>query len=801
MPASSFRADSSSRRRPFACRGPALAAWLLSAFAIGPAFAAGAESAAAARFRDRIEPILSEYCYACHAVGEKKGNVSFDTFESDEALLGSRELWWAVLKNVRAGVMPPAGKPRPSEREVARLAEWIKRDAFGVDPKYPDPGRVTLRRLNRNEYRNTIRDLMGYDFKALEEFPPDDTGYGFDNIGDVLSVSPLLLEKYMHAAESIVKGAVPTIDRTVPERTINGDRFREAGNGKKNGSRLTFYEETLLAFTQTADYTGDYHITLEVEVDGNFNFDPGRCNMIFAVGDQEKVRSEFGWHDSKRFRFEFDDTWQKGDQRLSMKLEPLVPVEEKKNSLDLRLVSVQIQGPFERKHWVRTRNYEKFFSRPEVPEGDTERRVYARELLGAFATKAFRRPVDATTLDRLVAIAEAGYERPNKRFEEGVAQAMTAVLASPRFLFRTEGTAGDDPTGKTAWVDDYALASRLSYFLWSTMPDAELLRLAEQGLLRERMVPQMRRMMADERSQQLVSNFVGQWLQSRDVEGISINSRVVLRRDGVFRMGNQEIFDGELRRSMRQETEMYVGHVISQDRSVLELLDSDYAFLNAKLATHYGIPGVTGQQLKQVKLDDDSPRGGILTQGTVLVVTSNPTRTSPVKRGLFILDNILGTPAPPPPPDVPDLETAEKEFKDHEPSMRELMELHRQKPLCASCHARMDPLGLSLENFNALGMFRDTDRKQPIETGGELLSGEKFENLREMKRVLAQERRGDFYRCLTEKLLTYALGRGLEYYDVPTVDGIVERLERDGGRFSTLLEGIVESAAFQKRRK
>ena len=617
----------------------------------------------------------------------------------------------------------------------------------------------------------------------------------------MLSVSPLLLEKYMHAAESIVKAAVPTTDRTVPDRLINGDRFREAENGKKNGSRLTFYEETLLGFTQTADHPGDYHVTVEVEVDGNFNFDPGRCNMIFSVGDQEKLRSEFGWHDSKRFRFEFDDTWQKGDQRLTMKLEPLVPVEQKKNSLDLRLVSVHIQGPFERKYWVRTRNYERFFSRPEVPESDADRKAYARELLGAFATKAFRRPVNAPTLERLVAIAEAGYQRPNKRFEEGIAQAMTAVLASPRFLFRTEGLGGDDPSGKFAWLDDYALASRLSYFLWSAMPDEELLRLAEQGILRERIVPQMRRMMADERSQQLVTNFAGQWLQSRDIEGISINSRVVLRREGVFRMGQQEIFDGELRRSMRQETEMYVGHVISQDRSVLELLDSDYTFLNAKLATHYGIEGVTGQQLKQVTLPDNSPRGGILTQGSVLVVTSNPTRTSPVKRGLFILDNILGTPAPPPPPDVPDLETAEKEFKDHEPSMRELMELHRQKPLCAGCHARMDPLGLSLENFNALAMYRETDRKQPIETKGELLSGEKFEDLRELKRVLTHERRGDFYRCLTEKLLTYALGRGLDYYDVPTVDLIVERLERDGGRFSTLLEGIVQSTAFQKRRK
>lgn len=628
---------------------------------ISPVFAD--ESRAMTRFRDEIEPILAEHCYACHGAGISKAGVTLDRFESDQALFESRDLWWRVLKNVRAGVMPPVGEPRPTDAQQQRLAEWIKRDAFGVDPRHPDPGRVTLRRLNRTEYRNTIRDLTGFDFRADEEFPPDDTGYGFDNIGDVLSVSPLLLEKYMQAADSIVAAAVPTVSRTVPE--------------------------------------------------------------------------------------------------------------------------------------TRAKNYERFFPRDDPPETQAERRVYAGELLAASAAKAFRRPVDALTIDRLTSIAETIYNRPNTRFEEGIAQALVAVLASPRFLFRVEPPIGTSEG--IASIDDYALASRLSYFLWSTMPDDELFRLAELGVLRERLGPQVRRMLTDDRSRELIDNFIGQWLQVRDVEGIAINARAVLRREGI--RNRDEIFDGELRRAMRRETELVFGHIVKDDRSLLELLDSDYTFLNEKLAKHYGIAGVDGKQMRLVNLDSDSPRGGVLTQGAVLAVTSNPTRTSPVKRGLFVLDNILGTPAPPPPAAVPELEAAEKEFKDREPTMREVMELHRQQPLCHACHSRMDPLGLALENFNAMGMWRDIERGQPIDTKGQLITGESIAGIRELKRVLTHERRRDFYRCVTEKLLTYALGRGLEYYDVETVDQIAERLEREQGRASALILGIVESSPFQKRRE
>jgi hypothetical protein len=421
-----------------------------------------------------------------------------------------------------------------------------------------------------------------------------------------------------------------------------------------------------------------------------------------------------------------------------------------------------------------------------------------------FATRAFRRPVDDAKVRQLAALARATYTQPGRTFEEGIGRAIMAVLASPRFLFRVEEPAPDSARQAFAPIDDYALASRLSYFLWSTMPDEELFQVAARGELRTKLRAQVGRMLKDARSQALVRDFTGQWLQARDIEFVPINARVVLglgMRRGAGAANSPRIdFDGPIRKLMRSETEMYFDHVLREDRSVVELIDSDYTYLNERLASHYGIPGVTGDALRLVKLPADSPRGGVLTQGTVLAVTSNPTRTSPVKRGLFVLENILGTPPPPPPANVPDLEEAKKDFKDREPKLSEMLAAHRSSKLCSSCHSRMDPLGLALENFNAMGNWRDTDAKQPIEPAGQLITGEKFANVRELKHVLATDRKIDFYRCLTEKLLTYALGRGIEPTDTHTVDMIVDRLTREDGKMSALLFGVIESAPFQKQR-
>jgi len=794
-------------------------------------------------FQRDVQPILKEYCYDCHGDGAKKGNVAFDELSSEQELL-NHDLWLKVLRNVRAGLMPPEKKPKPSTAERATLEKWIKYSAFGIDPQNPDPGRVTVRRLNRTEYRNTIRDLMGYDFKVEDELPPDDTGYGFDNIGDVLSISPLLLEKYMQAGEVIVANAVPRAPRVVAEKVVGANELRHT-DGKRLRERLSFYEPASLAHTVRAEHAGDYRVVLECEVLGQFDFDPGKCQIVVRAGEKELGRKELGWQPGQKFRFEFNDQWQPGDQRVSIELKPLTPVEEKKNSLDLRITALRVQGPTAEKFWVRPKNFELFFTQ-DPPELANERKTYARDVLTRFATRAYRRPVDARTVERLITIAENTYTQPGKRFEDGIAQAIVPVLASPRFLFREEEA---EPGGsrKFPLLDEFTLASRLSCFLWSTMPDEELFGLAQRGELRRNLDAQVKRMLADKRSAALVQNFVGQWLQTRDVEGIDINARVVLARDAgeerdfrrrreriqflnaipeeqqtpeqkaeleAFRaqfrnrqgrFGRRQLveLDRELRRAMRDETEMSFSRIVRENRSLLELIDADYTFLNERLAKHYALTNldVTGPEMRLVNLPKGSPRGGVLTHGAVLVVTSNPTRTSPVKRGLFILDNILGLPTPPPPPDIPNLEDSEKPQDGREPTLREVLAIHREKPLCASCHNRMDPLGLALENFNALGMWRDTERKQPIDAAGKLVTGETFSGIREVKRVLATNHRQTFYRCVTEKLLTYALGRGIEYYDVETVDRIVERLETNSGRFSTLLTGIIESAPFQKRRQ
>ena len=818
--------------------GPALALCLALSFA-PLAGVCAAEADPLAQFRKDIQPLLKEYCYDCHGDGAKKGNVAFDELKSSEAVL-DHELWLKALRSVRAGLMPPEKKPKPSATERAKLEEWIKYAAFGIDPKNPDPGRVTVRRLNRVEHRNTIRDLVGHDVRVEEELPPDDTGYGFDNIGDVLSISPLLLEKYMQAAEVIVS-SVPRVTRMVAEKTILGSDFRKP-DSKVTADRLSFYDEASLTQTVKAEHAGNYRVVLDVDVLGQFDFDPGKCLVVVKADGKELWQKEFGWQAGKKFKFEFDDKWDAGDHQLTLELKPLTPVEQRKNSLDLRVTTVRVQGPTEEKYWVRPKNFSLFFTQ-DPPKADPERRAYAREVLTKFTKRAYRRPVDARTVDRLLAIAESVYTQPGKQFEDGIAQAIVPVLASPRFLFRVEDV--QSPTGKAhPLVDEHTLASRLSYFLWSSMPDEELFKLADTGELRKNLDAQVKRMLADKRSDALMQNFVGQWLQARDVEGIDINARVVLARDSgeerdfqrrrqriqelnaipdelktpeqkaelqaMFeqrrrRFGNRQPqieLDRDLRRAMREETEMTFNYIVRENRSLLELIDSDYTFLNERLAKHYALTNldVTGTEMRRVKLPAGSPRGGVLAQGSVLVVTSNPTRTSPVKRGLFILDNILGLPTPPPPPDIPNLEDSDKPADGREPTLREVLAIHREKPLCSSCHNRMDPLGLALENFNALGMWREQERKQPIDAAGKLITGETFKDIRDVKRVLITNHRRTFYQCVTEKLMTYALGRGVEYYDVEAMDRIVDQLERDNGRFATLLSGIVESTPFQKRR-
>ena len=801
------------------------------------------EPEGATRYQKEIAPVLGEFCLGCHNIESHKGDMAFDRLGAAGDPAENRDAWWKTLKMLRAGLMPPKNRRRPSAEQIVQIEQWIKSDVFKIDPKNLDPGRVTVRRLNRAEYKNTIRDLLGTEYDTDAAFPPDDTGHGFDNIGDVLSLSPLLLEKYIAAARSVVSQAVPTTSAVVAEKRIAGRRFRErGGEGGEGPLALSYYKPATAADEFRAEHSGHYQLVLDVTanekyVDGVFDYN--KCRLAFKVDGVKLLDEEFTRQGGRPFRYQFDQDWKAGKHELVFELKPLTPTEKQTRSLTLRINSVSVRGPLGKEHWVRPPNYQRFFPRA-VPQSAAERREYAIQLLRSFATRAFRRPVDDATVDRLAKLAERTYTQPGRTFESGIAEAMTVTLASPRFLFREEESEQGLPNSHP-FVDEYSLASRLSYFLWSSMPDDELLRLADARKLRANLKAQVARMLADPRSAELIKRFTGQWLHARDIETVEINTFAVLSRDELpdpkaqqrrarfrelarkppesltsaerkeldesraafrasFRRFAEFGLNYDLRRAMRRETELVFDHILRKDHSLLELLDSDYTFLNDRLAKYYGIQGVEGDQMRLVSLPLDSPRGGVLTQATVLATTSNPDRTSPVKRGLFMLDSILGMPPPPPPPNVPPLEAAAKAAEGRTPTLRETLTLHRTQPLCNSCHARMDSLGLALENFNALGRWRDKERGQPIDVSGQLITGESFTNLREFKRILATQHKREFLRCLTEKMLTYALGRGLDYYDVEAIDELVESLEKQNSRASVLVTGIIESVPFQKRR-
>jgi len=791
---------------------------------LGSLARAATQPAAVATYHKDISPLLEDYCYECHGDGMAKGKVAFDDL-TDADLTTRPDLWFNALQNLRADIMPPLGKPRPTPDEEKAIARWIKYSAFGIDPNDPDPGRVTIRRMNRIEYGRTVRSLLGVPYPSEAEFPPDDTGHGFDNIADVLSISPLLLEKYLQAADTIITGVVPQTSRVTPEVTATGRDFRDydgpqdlddgadnAGNAERTamGRPIKYAETATVSHDFDIARDANYSVDFKLAVHGPFNFDIERCRVVASVDGVPCFDEPEGWFDDKVIQFSKDETWKAGKHRVTIAVSPLAKASwpvgiagkdpREKTTLEVRIISVKVKGPTDPASRILPADYLRFFPKGEPSRFGFLREQYARGILRDFASRAFRRPVDDRTLERLVRLARSVDTAPGGSFEVGISRAMMAVLSSPRFIFRLEQTDPADAGARFPRLDEYSLASRLSYLLWSTMPDARLTELARKGQLRANLHAEVQRMLDDPQSSAFVRNFTGQWLQARDVEFIPINARAVLGLPAERKPGDPRVdFDGETRRAMRSETEMVVSYIIKGDRSVLELVDSNYTFLNAPLAKVYGIDGVSGKQMRFYTLPQGSFRGGVLTDGSVLTVTSNPTRTSPVKRGQFILENILGTPAPPPPPNIPPLEDA-KVPGGHDPTLREMLAVHRDNQLCRSCHARMDPLGLAFENFNALGNFREKEAGVPINATGKLITGEEFTDVRGLKKIITHERRTDYYRCITEKLMTYALGRGLEYYDVEAVDRIVMDMEHDGGRFSTLLLGVIDSAPFERRR-
>lgn len=789
-------------------------------------------------YQTQVVPIIKKYCFECHGDGAKEGDLALDQFTSEEQALTRSDLWWSVLKNVRSQVMPPFGHERPSPEDADMLAKWIKFQAFRIDPQNIDPGKTSVRRLNRTEYGNTVSDLMGIRFDAAILFPPDDSGFGFDNVSDALSFSPLLMEKYLHAAQQIVDQAIPTATWVMPAQVFHGLDFQDPA-AKEDGNALSSKKPVNVKRKVTIETAGKYQVDVGVKLYGSFEFDASRYTVVFRIDGQDRSTNEYGWDENKLLEYEFSEDFTAGEHVFSFELTP-VPMDEsdelntsgESTYARFEVHSVRIEGPEGTTKFVHPPNYSRFFSRAEPPKDAGERRIYAEDILRKFATRAFRSRVQQVTIDRLVAIAEQAATEPGATFESSIGQAMIGVLASPRFLFRLESSNDVDAEKPFADVDELALASRLSYFLWSTMPDDELFELAENGQLRNNLSSQLSRLMKNRRANEFIRNFVGQWLRTRDVTSVTIDPIAVLGhqkeweemldkfrnlRDRGFRReltpeeqktrdrfrelrSIADRFDDELKRSMRRETELCVEHIARENLSLLDLLDCKYTFVNEKLANHYGIPDIKGGDMRRVDLPADSVRGGVLSHASMLLLTSNPTRTSPVKRGLFILDNILGTPSPPAPPNVPELEAAAGKFGDYEPTLRELLAAHRESALCASCHARMDPLGLALENFNALGIWRTEEKGSPIDASGILITGESFKNVRELKHILREHHAEDFFRCVTQKMLTFAIGRGMEYTDEQTVDIIVARLQSSDGKFSELIDGVVNSAPFQKIR-
>jgi len=740
-------------------------------------------------FHKEVLPVLQQYCWDCHGDGMDKGDVSLDAFTNVTAVLKDRRIWERVMHTVESGEMPPKKKKQPTAAERELVGKWIDQTLFPIDPDNPDPGRVTIRRLNRTEYNNTIRDLVGVEFRPADDFPQDDLGYGFDNIGDALSLPPILLEKYLAAAEQVLDAAIVV---GKPETPVWRFEAADLQGGQDNGPVRGLPSNGEIFAWIKFPLPGKY--LMRVRAHGEQAGDD-RVRMVLRHEDRDLQQFEVKQGKNRPGDFELEfEVAQAGEQRVAVAFlndyyeEKWVeiPREGRRPRREMRIADrnffchfLEVTGPLGVEIPL-PETHRRIFTR--LPASAGEEAAVAREVIGSFAQRAWRRPVAPAELDRLMNL-HASLREGEESFEAAVKQTLTAVLVSPHFLFRGELQPDPNNPAQVQDIDEYALASRLSYFLWSSMPDEELFALAARKQLRKQLAAQLDRMLKSPKAEALTANFAGQWLQLRQLEVLEPDRKKF------------PAFDEQLRADMRRETERLFGHIVHEDRPVSDFLLADYTFLNERLARHYGLPGVSGDEFVRVSLAG-TPRQGVLTHGSILTLTSNPTRTSPVKRGKWVLENILSTPPPPPPPGVPELEAGEKLTG----TLRQRMEKHSENAGCASCHQRMDPIGFAFEHFDGVGAYRDRDGGDPVEPAGQLPGGEAFQDHRGLNEILASAKRADFLRCLAEKLLTYALGRGLEYYDRPAVARIVQSLEQNELRFSALVRGVVDSVPFQKRR-
>ena len=765
----------------------------------------GSPDLQASSFEREVKPFLTKHCLQCHNANLRTAEVDLSDFHAEHPLQDRQDLWQAVLRELRTGRMPPPGNPRPMVRRLRAVEQWIEARLEEVAASVaPSPGRVTARRLNRTEYDNTIRDWLGLDLTLSEDFPIDDTGYGFDNIGDVLSLSPLLMEKYLSAAEEIAGRAVVVRRKVKPMLArFLASRSRQPPSVPEGVHTVPYSPEGELRARHAFPSPGEYE--LRVRVVDRRRMPPPEEGQ-WAPAELPSATLSVLLDDSTLQTFHVEtDAYHRGTFDIRIRVEPGVHRLEALPRLDSeslgttfdqavwedrvedppeRLVyadSMEILGPFKVKPKPLTDSHRQVLICGHDPgahlEGCTD------SILRNLALRAYRRPATELEIKRLRHLV-ASAQSEGEPLERGIQLALQAVLASPHFLFRLEFDPEAGPAGSHHPVGPYELASRLSYFLWSSLPDDQLLALARDGKLRDPHVlrRQVGRMLKDSRSDALVENFAGQWLQLRNLESAQPDP------------DRFPDFDEPLRGAMRRETEFFFRSILQEDRSLVDFLDADYTYLNQRLARHYGHPGVEGPHFRRVELAGNQ-RGGLITHASVLTVSSYPTRTSPVLRGKWILETLLGTPPPPP----PEMETLEEEPNGGPMTLRERLEKHRSQPACAACHQKMDALGFGLENYDAVGAWRTEDGGVPVDTAGELPGGRSFRGPKDLKALLADTERDAFVRCLTEKMLTYALGRGLEPYDKPAVDRICLELENNGFRFSQLVQSIVESLPFQMR--
>jgi mono/diheme cytochrome c family protein len=835
----------------------------------------GQSQATAEEYQQQVLPVLSKSCMSCHNDRTKAGTLSLEAFRDPSAALVQQAIWLNVLERVTAGTMPPAAAAPLSPADRDAIASWIRRlpGVADVAIARTSAGRVTARRLNRVEYNNTIRDLLGVAARPADEFPVDDSGYGFDNNGDVLSVSPLLMEKYMQAAEKISGLAV--YGETIPPKPtrivrLMNRRSQDAYDVLSEGNSGVYLPYSLRGamyghFTFPVD--GEYEFRLRI---ANFRGE----NQADLTDEERARRAEERRKFFEQRRLEREKAIAEGKaaggpppRREATPEELKAREEEARKAAPPRKLILSVdgtpiistviegngsfgysQGEFTTRARVKggerlvRASYPELANladpreniNPDMRRGlfvdyldivgpfnpstappESYRKIFicsqktpqcARTILSSLMERAYRRPVTEEELKsklELVALAQ----REGDTFQEGIRLALQAILASPSFLFRIEsnqrpraefpspgvpnvlarmqsprpGAVGASRVQEYP-VSDIELASRLSYFLWASMPDDELMRVAKAGALRQPAVleAQVRRMLADPKGYNLVDNWAAQWLQLRNLGRTKPDPK------------RFPTVDDELLDAMRKETSMFVEAIIKEDRSLLDFIDAPFTFVNGPLARHYGIKGVDGEEFQRVTLDGEQ-RSGVLTQGAILTVSSYPTRTSPPVRGKWVMENLLGTPPPPPPDDVPQLNDSNIGV---EVSLRERLEQHRKDPNCAPCHVVMDPLGFGLENYDAVGAWRTHDGKFPIESSGTLPGGQSFAGSKELKEIL-KTKSDAFVNNVTEKLLTYSLGRGLERFDRPTVEAISRQVKASDYRFSALVMEVVKSKPFQ----